>query len=75
MTIVDATFQYASVPEAAESLGMSDGRIRQLLINRTLKGHKIGQNWVIPAVEIERFRQIPQKTGRPRKGKNGRPPQ
>jgi excisionase family DNA binding protein len=68
MTKVDATFQYASVPEAARLIGITRARVRQLLLTGGLHGHKVGANWAIPALEIERFRQIPKTVGRPRSG-------
>jgi hypothetical protein len=68
MKAVDATFQYASVEETANELGMTPGRIRQLLRSDDLHGRKVGDTWVIPALEIQRFKRIPKRTGRPRTG-------
>lgn len=67
---MDATFQYYSVAEAASELGCTGGRIRQLLLSGELKGHKLSKSklsaWVVPVVEVERFRRIQFSTGRPR---------
>lgn len=61
------SFLYLSVPEAAEALAVTDGRVRQLLLSGELCGHKLGQrNWAIAPVEIERFQQSRRPPGRPR---------
>lgn len=36
-----------SVPEAAEHLGVSSRRVRQMLSDGTLDGHRVGRGWVI----------------------------
>ena len=42
--------------ELAEAAGLSDARIRQLLIDgRTLKGRKVGPMWVISDSEARRW--------------------
>ena len=48
---------YLSSQEAADELGLTDGRIRQMLRAGELSGQKLGQrSWAIPAVEIERLK-------------------
>jgi excisionase family DNA binding protein len=58
--VISPQFQFFSVTEAAEQLGLTDGRVRQLLRSKEpprLSGHKVGQRaWAIPPTEIERFR-------------------
>ena len=60
MSTVDATFRFFSVPEAAAEIGVTDGRIRQLLRAGELRGHKLGgedgKNWVIPEEAVKKFR-------------------
>ena len=63
------SFDFYSVPEAADQLGLTDGRIRQMLAAEEIKGQKLGQkNWAIPRSEVERLKQVPQTNGRPRSG-------
>jgi excisionase family DNA binding protein len=47
---------WMSVNEAAEILGLTTGRIRQLLIGEELPGKKLNKKaWVIDRRDIERF--------------------
>jgi excisionase family DNA binding protein len=53
---------WLSVNEAATMLGLTVGRIRQLLIAEELRGRKLNEKaWVIDRREVERFAR---KTGR-----------
>jgi excisionase family DNA binding protein len=63
-------FEYLSTQQAAVELGMSDGRVRQLLLDGTLAGRKLGEDqWAIHRDEVERFKAIPPpERGRPRGG-------
>lgn len=55
-----------SVREAAEYLGVTDGRIRQLLRDGTIRGQKVGvQFWLIPESQLIPLKE-PSKIGRPR---------
>lgn len=57
---MDSKFQYVSVPEAADMLGVTDGRVRQLLIAGDLEGHKLGEkNWAIPVVAVQGYERKP----------------
>jgi len=52
--------------EAAKILGVTEGRIYQLLQTGQMAGKKLGiKNWVIPASAIRTFLDKP-KVGRPR---------
>ena len=46
---------YADVPEAAQRLGLSRTRVRQLLLEHRLPGIKIGGKWWIRKEILERF--------------------
>jgi len=71
MSIVDTEFHFLSVSEAAKILGITGGRIRQLLINGDLKGHKLGEKqWAIDPAEIAIRKIKPTPRGRPRSQKN-----
>ena len=48
---------YMSTQEAAGSLGVTDGRVRQMLIAGELAGQKLGQrSWAIPSAEVDRIK-------------------
>ena len=54
---MDKQVDYLSVTEAADLLGVSVGRVRQLLIAGDLKGHKLGEKaWAIHPTEVARRR-------------------
>lgn len=55
---------YESVPRAAEELGLSPRRVRQMLADGQLDGHRIGRNWVIDSRGIERVRRRREPVGR-----------
>lgn len=60
--MVMAIGNWLSVNEAAERLGLTTGRIRQLLIGKQLPGRKINAKaWVIDRRDVEKFAK---KTGR-----------
>ena len=49
-------FDYLSVPQAAKQLGVTDGRVLQLLDARELQGHRLGQRqWAIAKAEVARY--------------------
>lgn len=63
---MDSQFRFLSVSEAAEILGVSGGRIRQLLLAGILKGHKLGEKqWAIDPAEITHRKIKPIPRGRP----------
>lgn len=48
---------YLSTEEAADLLGLTDGRIRQMLRAEEIVGEKIGRrSWAIPSSEIDRVK-------------------
>jgi len=52
--------------QAAERLGISAARIRQMVLDGQIKGvEKIGQNNLIPEKEIHRLEGLDRKAGRP----------
>ena len=40
-----------TVKEASEKLGFSEGQVRRLLRKDTLKGEKIGRDWLVLSLE------------------------
>lgn len=69
----DLTF--LTVAETAEVIGVTDGRIRQLLRAGDLVGEKFGTQWVVTRGEAERYAKIdPPSVGRPRTKENSETP-
>jgi excisionase family DNA binding protein len=62
--------EYIGTTKAAEVLGISTGRIRQLILAGRLKAEKIGQTWLIQPHELDGLRD--RKPGRPRHKGKGR---
>lgn len=61
---------YVLLKSAAKQIGITTGRIRQLIKAKEVHGKKFGgRDWWIPAQEVEEMKKNPAKTGRPRSGK------
>jgi hypothetical protein len=58
------TDQLYTVPQAAVALGISQPRLRHLMVVRKL-GHMLGRDWLLTQVEVDSLRG--RKAGRPRK--------
>jgi excisionase family DNA binding protein len=56
---------YVSVADAAQRLGVSGRRVRQLLEDRSLQGVRVGGSWLVAADELERRQQLAPPSGRP----------
>ncbi len=59
--------KWLSVREAAESLGISERRVRQLIDAGSLRAQKISGSWVVGQSDLNMVRN--RKPGRPRKGR------
>ena len=56
---------YWTVAEAAEAIGVTTGRIRQMLRAGSIDGIKMGPRmWVISDAEIQRVCDLPRRKGR-----------
>ena len=56
---------YWTVAEAAEAIGVTTGRIRQMLRAGSIDGTKMGPRmWVISNAEIQRVCDLPRRKGR-----------
>ena len=54
--------------QAAEFLGVTSSRIRQLILDERLPATKVGRDQLIKEVDLVRFSELPRKrTGRPQK--------
>ncbi len=59
--------EFISVPEAAEILGCTEGRVRQLLYEDVIDGRKLnGRAWIISRASVERYGRKEITVGRPR---------
>lgn len=59
-----------SVSDAAESLGLSERRVRALIESRSLPAKRIGRAWAIRANDVENFRGRARGRGRPLNPRN-----
>lgn len=60
--------EYVNVDTAAKMIGVSSGRVRQLIANGRLSTFKITKRLnMIPLREVEFFVNTPRKEGRPKK--------
>ncbi|HYE72614.1 MAG TPA: excisionase family DNA-binding protein [Blastocatellia bacterium] len=57
--------------EAAEELGVTIGRVRQLVLDGTIKAERFGRALVISKAEIEKAKKRPDNRGRPAKRAKG----
>lgn len=63
-----SSIELLTVPQVAELLDLSEGRIRQLLTEDgsrpdRLHGSKVGRDWLVAPAEVERFRKIERRAG------------
>lgn len=54
-----------STQQAAEKLGISQVRVRELLKSGKLKGRRVGRSWVVDESSVDARLIQPQKAGRP----------
>lgn len=65
MSTMTIGMKWMTVQEVAERLGITDGRVRQLLLKNRLHGEKFGQLWVVNEDEVERFASLDRPPGNP----------
>lgn len=59
--------RFVSVTEAANIIGCTGGRVRQLLIAGELNGEKLHPRaWAIKLADVQKYAKAPAKRGRPR---------
>jgi hypothetical protein len=75
MSTMQISFDAVSVTDAAEIIGCTTGRVRQLLLEGELRGKKLSEKhnapWLVSRVDAEKLRENPGNTGRPRKNLAG----
>lgn len=60
---------FVSVDEAAEIMGCTAGRVRQMLRAGELEGHKVSERaWIVKRESAEKNAEKPDGSGRPRIG-------
>ena len=57
---------YLTTTKCAELMGVSDSWVRYLIIRKQLPATKIGRDWIVKEQDLEKFREIPRKVGRPK---------
>ncbi len=69
MSTVTTKDVFISVQEAAELIGCTRGRVRQLLIDEEILGEKLGERtWAVVQKSAEKYAKREYTTGRPRQG-------
>ena len=59
--------QYTS-KECAKLLGVSISWVRYLIIRGKLPAEKMGRDWIVKKEDLDKFKTIPRKVGRPKVG-------
>ncbi|MDX3852140.1 excisionase family DNA-binding protein [Streptomyces sp. AK02-01A] len=59
-----------SVVQAAESLGVDDSRVRQLLHDGKLRGFRVGGRWLVEAASVQDRKMAAPEPGRPLSARN-----
>lgn len=69
MVQVNNGTEVIGVPEAAKIAGVTEGRIRQLLISQEILGMKLhGRAWIVDKKSLMKYANNVPDTGRPRSG-------
>lgn len=69
MSYILIVMNYLTTKETAEKLGVSTGRVRQMVLAGQLQAEKFGRDLMIKEADIETVSD--RKTGRPKKDENG----
>jgi len=57
--------QYVTTKQAARILGVATEHVNRLLIEKKLKGLKLGYSWLVFVPSIQNYRETKSKRGRP----------
>ena len=63
------TVKIISTAEAAKRLGVTDSRVRKMILSKRLKAIKVGREWLIDPKDLDAVKD--RKVGRPRKSHKG----
>lgn len=58
---------YLTTTQTAERLNVSQARVRQMIIEGTIKAEKVGRDNFISESEVKRLEKLDRKAGRPKK--------
>ena len=58
--------EFVTVAQAAKELNVSETTVRRFCYAKRL-GEKVGRQWVITREELDRFKKLDRKPGRPKK--------
>jgi excisionase family DNA binding protein len=61
-----------STAEAAKRLGVTDSRVRKMILTKRLKAIKVGREWLIDPKDLDTVKD--RKVGRPRKARKSSKP-
>lgn len=65
----DYLFEYVSLSVAADIIGITAGRLRQMILADEIKDRtRHGATWLIGRSEVEKIRNTKHAAGRPRRG-------
>ena len=57
--------QYVTTKQAAEMLGVVTEHVNRLLIEKKIRGVKLGYSWLVFLPSLEKYRETKSKRGRP----------
>ena len=57
--------EWLTVGEVASELGVTAGRVRQVIVEKRILGKKFGGAWAINSAEVERFKSLERSPGNP----------
>ncbi len=60
--------QYVTTKQAAEMFGVVTDHVNRLLIDRKLRGGKLGYSWLVYIPSVEKYRKGKSRRGRPPSG-------
>jgi excisionase family DNA binding protein len=63
--------ELVTVKQAAELLGLSYSRVRVLIESGRLKAERLADMWVLRREDVETFKALPRRVGRPQKAPEG----
>ena len=58
--------KYYTTTQCAAILGLARVTVRQLILNAKLPASKLGRDWIVKEQDLENFKAIPRKVGRPK---------